>query len=294
MTAPLMPAITLTLIVHDHQPLGNFDHVIERACDDAYQPFVAFLERHPRVRLAIHTSGPLLEWLAVHRREYLSRLRALVRRGQVEPWGGGFYEPVLPGIPEIDRQGQILRMSDWIEEELGVRPRGLWLTERVWEPALAATLADAGIAVTALDDAHFLAAGLESGQLWGPYWTEDQGRGLRVLPIRRELRYRIPFEPPGRTIEWLRGAAEEGAGRLAVLGDDGEKFGLWPGTRATCWKEGWLDRLAEAIEAEPWIEWLTPSEAIERHAPLGLAYLPSASYHEMQEWSLPPAAQRRY
>jgi 4-alpha-glucanotransferase len=289
-----MRPITLTLIIHDHQPVGNFDGVIARACGDAYEPFLSFLERHPRFRLALHTSGPLLEWLARERRDMLARMRALIARGQVEPWGGAFYEPVLSGIPEIDRVGQIRRMSDWIEDEFGSRPRGMWLAERVWEPAFAGTLAHAGIACTAVDDAHFLAAGLEPDQLWGPYLTEDQGRSIRVLPIQRELRYRMPFEAPERTIEWLANAADGGEHRLAVLGDDGEKFGVWPGTHALCWEQGWLDRLAEALEREPWIELATPAEAIERHAPLGLTYLPTASYHEMQEWSLPLEAQARY
>src|SRR5262249_59873679 len=127
--------------------------------------------------------------------------RAARRRG--ERWGGGFYEPILPAIPEWDRAGQIALMSDWIEEELGARPRGLWLTERVWEPGLAATLVRAGVAYTALDDAHFFAAGFERDRLWGSWLTEDQGLALRVLPIHRDLRYRIPFEAPERVIELL-------------------------------------------------------------------------------------------
>src|SRR5258708_10996972 len=107
-------------------------------------------------------------------------------------------------------------MSDWIEEELGVRPRGLWLTERVWEPELAATLAEAGIEYTAVDDAHFFAAGFERDQLWGHWLTEDQGEALRVLPIHRDLRYRIPFEAPERTLELLAEVADAEPGRLAV------------------------------------------------------------------------------
>src|SRR5439155_20887957 len=47
-----------------------------------------------------------------------------------------------------------------------------------------------------------------------------------------------------------------------------------------------------ALEANPWIELATPAEAVARHAPLGLVYLPTASYHEMEEWSLPPEGQK--
>ncbi|MEK7330307.1 MAG: alpha-amylase/4-alpha-glucanotransferase domain-containing protein, partial [Candidatus Eisenbacteria bacterium] len=214
--------------------------------------------------------------------------------GQVELWGGGFFEPILPAIPEVDRRGQIRAMADWLELELGRRPRGLWLAERVWEPDLAASLAASGVGYTAVDDAHFVAAGFEREALWGYYLTEDQGRSVAVFPIHRELRYLVPFGEPEQTVELLRRVADGGEGRLAVLGDDGEKFGVWPGTHARCYEQHWLERFAEALAAQPWIELRTPAEVVAHHAPRGLAYLPTASYHEMQEWALPPAAQARY
>ncbi|TMQ73472.1 MAG: DUF1926 domain-containing protein [Candidatus Eisenbacteria bacterium] len=289
-----MRPLTLTLIVHDHQPVGNFDGVFQQAYDDAYAPFLAFLEGRPAFRLALHHSGPLLQWLALHHAEYLQRLRALVDRGQVELWGGGFFEPILPAIPEVDRRGQIRAMADWLELELGRRPRGLWLAERVWEPGLASSLVAAEAQYTAVDDAHFVAAGFERDALWGYYLTEDQGRSLAVFPIHRELRYLVPFGEPAQTVELLRRVAEGGEGRIAVLGDDGEKFGVWPGTRERCYDQGWLERFADALAAEPWLTLRPPGEAIAHHAPRGLAYLPTASYHEMEEWSLPPAAQARH
>ena len=289
-----MNPISLVLIVHDHQPIGNFDSVFRQAYDDAYGPFLAFIERRPEFRLALHTSGPLLQWLALHERDYLARLRARVEAGQVELWGGAFFEPILPAIPERDRRGQIRAMADWLELELGQRPRGGWLAERVWEPALPSSLAPAGVEYTAVDDAHFVAAGLEREQLWGYFLTEDQGRKMAVFPIHRELRYLVPFAEPEATVELLRRVAAGGPGRIAVLGDDGEKFGVWPGTKQRCYDEGWLERFAAALAAQPWIEVRTPAEAVAHHAPLGLAYLPTASYHEMQEWALPPEAQARY
>ena len=289
-----MRPVTLTLIVHDHQPVGNFDAVFRQAHADAYAPFLAFLESRPSMRLAFHHSGPLLQWLALHEPDYLRRLRALVERGQVELWGGGFFEPILPAIPEADRRGQIRSLADWLELELGRRPRGVWLAERVWEPGLASSLAAAGAEYTAVDDAHFVAAGFERDALWGWFHTEDQGRAIGVFPIHRELRYRVPFAAPEETIALLRRVAEGGEGRIAVLGDDGEKFGVWPGTHATCYEQGWLERFADMLADNPWIELRTPAEAMSHHPPRGLAYLPSASYHEMEEWSLPPRAQERY
>ncbi len=255
-----MRPVTLTLIVHDHQPVGNFDAVFQQAYFDAYAPFLAFLESRPAVRLAVHHSGPLLQWLALHHADYLQRLRVLVDRGQIELWGGGFFEPILPAIPEVDRRGQIRAMADWLELELGRRPHGLWLAERVWEPGLASSLAAAGAGYTAVDDAHFVAAGFERDALWGYFLTEDQGRSLAVFPIHRELRYLVPFGEPDQAIELLRRVAEGGEGRIAVLGDDGEKFGVWPGTHARCYEQHWLERFADALAAHPWIELRPPAE----------------------------------
>ncbi len=36
--------VTLVLVLHDHQPVGNFDDVFRGAYRDAYAPFLEFLE----------------------------------------------------------------------------------------------------------------------------------------------------------------------------------------------------------------------------------------------------------
>ena len=87
-------------------------------------------------------------------------VRELAGRGQLELLSGGFYEPVLSIIPEADRAGQVRMMNDFIRENFGQRPRGLWLTERVWEPHLPKSLAEAGIEYTLLDEEHFHYAGI--------------------------------------------------------------------------------------------------------------------------------------
>jgi len=83
-----MHPIVLSLALHNHQPVGNFDHVFAEATDKAYAPLLGALERHPRIRLALHYSGPLLDWLKVHRPELLQRVRSLVARGKVEGMTG--------------------------------------------------------------------------------------------------------------------------------------------------------------------------------------------------------------
>jgi alpha-amylase len=150
------PPLALVLALHNHQPHGNFGHVLQRATTRAYAPLLAALTEQPHMRLALHYSGTLLEWLTDERPEVVEQLAALVRRGQVELLTGGYHEPILPVVPPADRLGQIRALTGRISDQFGVTPTGLWLTERVWEPSLAYDLAAAGIHYTIVDDSHFL------------------------------------------------------------------------------------------------------------------------------------------
>ena len=107
----------------------------------------------------------------------------------------------------------------------------MWLAERVWEPALAKLIADAGMKFTLVDDGHFRAAGLE-GTLRGYYVTEKAGTPLALFPIDKKLREAIPFLKAWETIDVIDKLRGETEGDAAVTyGDDGEKFGVWPHTK---------------------------------------------------------------
>jgi alpha-amylase len=79
------------------------------------------------------------------------------------------------------------------------------------------------------------------------------------------------------------------------MGDDLEKFGVWPGTNKLCYTDGWLENLFVALEQNSdWLETATPAAAVASHPSFGRADLPAASYSEMMEWALPTAARNRY
>jgi hypothetical protein len=283
------PRISLALAIHNHQPVGNFGWVIADVFEVAYEPMVAALERHPGIRLSLHYSGPLLEWLRRERPEFVERLRALVARDQVELLGGGYFEPVLASLPEHDRIGQLRRMADELEATFGVRPAGAWLAERVWEPDIPTSLSAAGYRWTILDDAHFRAAAIPEEAIWGPYSTEDQGHLLTVFGTEQGLRYRIPFREVDEVIDYLRDHATEDGGRVGMMGDDGEKFGAWPTTWDHCWGERrWVERFFDALETHAgWLTTVTPSTWLRTEHSIGRIYVPTGSYAEMGEWALP-------
>jgi alpha-amylase len=285
----------LTLLIHAHQPCGNFEHVLEKAYDSSYLPFIEHLEKHPKVHLGLHYSGPLLTWIEKHRPEYFARLKMLVDTSQVELVGGGFYEPILVSIPPEDQHEQITRLAAYLEKHFGRQPSGAWLAERVWEPQLPTALGAAHVAYTLVDDMHFLAAGFEPEELFGSYIAEDRGRTVWLYPGQKALRYLIPFGKVEDVIAYLRDAASVHPEGVAAMGDDMEKFGVWPGTHDHCYKDGWLADFFTALEKNSdWLTVSTPGGYLETHAPLGRADLPTASYTEMMEWALPTRVRQRY
>ncbi len=281
--------------IHNHQPLGNFDHVFEEVYRQCYLPYFEVLKQFPQLKTTAHFSGCLLEWLKAHHPEYLETIGGLVQGGQLELLSGGFYEPILSSLPEEDAIGQIRMMNAFLESEFGCRPQGLWLTERIWSPHLPKIIAQAGIRYTIVDDTHFYYAGLEERQMHGYCLTESEGYPLGVFPISRTLRYSIPFDLPEVTLEHLRRYREEWGFDAVTYADDGEKFGGWPETHQWVYKEKYLHNFFAALEEQSdWLETVTFSEYLNGHPPAGRVYLPMASYEEMMEWSLPYEAGLRF
>lgn len=281
--------IPFLFAVHSHQPVGNFGWVFEDALDGCYQPFLEILDEFPEVKISLHYSGCLLEWIEQNRPQHVDLIKKLVGRGQVEIMGGGFYEPIFTAIPARDLRAQISSYLDHLEHTFGQRPKGIWLTERAWDPALPPVLSDLGVKYTLVDDSHFRYAGIEPENAWGPFVAEREGKSVIIFPIDKMLRYLIPFHEPEEALEYIIQRAADTPGFVACYGDDGEKFGVWPGTREHVFENGWLKSFFQALEKESdRIRTVKISDFLESASPRSRAYIPPASYEEMMEWVLPP------
>jgi len=281
--------VCLLLGVHAHQPAGNFPEVLELAHTRCYRPFLQTLHRYPDFKFAAHFSGWLLQWLFDHHPQDMALLREMVVRGQAELFGGGDMEPVLAAIPTRDRVGQLTALSDRLERLAGRRPQGAWLTERVWEPTVVPALADAGIRYVTVDDYHFLCTGKAVEELDGYYTTEEDGRALDLFPISESLRYRIPFAPAGEAVRFI-----EQAGSAAIYFDDIEKFGIWPETHEWVYERGWLAQFIAGVLGSARIRTLHFDAFRGRTPTRGVIYLPTTSYTEMNEWTLPAPRAHAY
>ncbi|MFA5975889.1 MAG: alpha-amylase/4-alpha-glucanotransferase domain-containing protein [Elusimicrobiota bacterium] len=287
-----MNRVHFILGCHNHQPIGNFDFVFEKAYQQSYLPFLEAMIRHPKLQWNLHATGVLWNWLEHHHPEYIEQIVLQVRENRVEILTGGFYEPILSALPDADKAGQIHKLTRYIRQRFRVKPRGMWLAERVWEPHLAKVLHENGITYTLLDDTHFFSTGMTEDDMTGAYLTEEQGATLNLLPIRQDLRYAIPFKDPGETINLLRRHATPTGYKALAMFDDGEKFGFWPDTYHHVYEDGWLEKFLTVLESNgDWIKTCRISDYLDAFPPGGRVYLPTSSYYEMSEWTLPAASQ---
>lgn len=288
-----MSRFRFAIVLHNHQPVGNFDGVMAQAQQQAYRPFLEHARRHPGIKFSFHQSGILWSFQEDRDPGFFRLIRDGIADGQIELLGGGFAEPILISIPEEDAIAQIRRLDQYLHEQFGVRPNGAWLTERIWEPHLPALLAKAGITHLPLDDTHFLYAGLSPEELHQSFLTEQLGQTLTVIPSQKELRYLIPFGRVDEVIGYLKQTAEKFPDGCVVYADDGEKFGVWPKTFDHCYTNGWIGQFFEALDRES--GWLETVHLSALAAPSGQrVYLPSASYAEMLQWALPAGSVRRF
>lgn len=280
-----MKKVSLLFGVHMHQPVDNFGDSVNEAIQLCYKPFFETMMKYPDFKFAVHSSGWLLDKIRVEHPDTFENMKSLTHNGSIEWIGAGYYEPVLSAIPSIDRRAQIKKMSAYISKYFGVKPKGLWLTERVWESALIPDLVASGIDYTVVDDYHFLSSGFDSAKMDGYYTTEESGLNIALFPIAKSLRYALPFYSVKRAVDTILECAKN-ENSAAIIFDDAEKFGLWPQTHAWVYEKKWLEGFVEAVLANENIIIDHYSNYMKNNRSLGIAYLNNTSYFEMGEWSL--------
>ncbi len=289
-----MGSIPFLFGLHNHQPVGNFDSVIEKLTKSCYSPFLKIARNYPFFKFSLHISGPLLNWWKDHDTKIIDLIAELCDRNQIELFGGGFYEPILAIWDKEDRIEQISILLNTIKELFGQTPQGLWLTERVWEQHIVEDIVDCGIRYVVVDDRHFIVSGFKKEDLYSYYLTESNGKVVSIFPIDEQLRYLIPFREPDRLAEYLMEIKNKGD--IAIYFDDGEKFGAWPGTYKWVYEDNWLINFLK--KAETWQENLVKftlfKEILKDIPARGICYLPTASYEEMEQWSLPYEASLKF
>jgi len=265
----------------------NFYHVIDHAVEKSYLPFFEIAAKKTDFKFSIHYSGWLFEYIKKNHKKLFGMMQDAGKNGQAEFFSGGYYEPVLASIPSVDRKEQIKMLNGFIEDNFKVSPKGLWLTERVWDSSIIPDCADVGIEYVIVDDYHFIAAGFYESMLHGHFKTEQDGHEMLIFPISEKLRYITPFSPAKDVAKYLKEIHDQGGKSLTIF-DDGEKFGLWPETYEWVYEKGWLSDFIDAVTGSDHTEFALFRDTVKTQKPAQIAYLPTVSYFEMGEWSLFP------
>ena len=275
-----MKKLKLVFGVHSGQPVGTTEEQFEQAYQYSYKPFLTVLYKYPKVKTAIHFSGVLLEWFEDKHPEYMMLINEMVKRRQVELIGGGFYSPVLPIIPSKDRVGQVEQLTTYLRRRFGKRPRGCWITEGVWEPALASTIKSSGMEYLFLDDIYFEQAGIGKENLYSPFVTDDQGKSVIVLPLHNDFITSAFHKSPDAYLrDLVELKANEGeAERLVSVMWNGEYFYSSPERYAEFFsEEGWLEQfLSKLSEHTHDVQTILPGKYLRGGAPFRRVYFPGS------------------
>ena len=280
-----MNKVSLLFGIHMHQPVDNFGSAVDNAIALCYKPFFETMIKYPQFKFSLHCSGWLLDKIRVEHPGIFKNIKALTKSDSIEWIGAGYYEPVLSSIPSKDRRAQIQKLSDYIYKHFKVRPKGLWLTERVWESSLVPDLVASDIEFTVLDDYHFLSSGFDASKMDGYYTTEESAQDLALFPISQSLRYALPFFSVEKAIDAIIGCSQN-ENSAAIIFDDAEKFGLWPKTHEWVYEKKWLENFVQSVLENPRIVPQHYTNYYKENRSLGIAYLNNTSYFEMGEWSL--------
>ena len=186
--------IRFALVIHNHQPFGNKNEIIERIFQTSYFPFLKILETYPRIQVNLHYTGFLLDWMGQHHPEVLDLLRKLVDREQVELGGGAYFEPVVAVIPDVDIRGQTTLLRDRISSLFHREPQGFWTAERAWEPHLPEILSDMDASHSFIDDVSFESVGLSESDCFEPYLVESRGKYVTIFPILKKAALPDPVQ----------------------------------------------------------------------------------------------------
>ena len=276
-----MKKIDLLFGLHMHQPVDNFAKTVDEAIKLCYKPLFKTLKKFPTFKFALHSSGWLLEYIKKYHKELFDDIKDMTDKNQIEFFTGGFYEPILSSIPKDDAISQIKLLTEYIQKEFNTAPKGLWLTERVWDDSIIEICKKSKIDYAMVDDYHFIASGMDKNSINGYYLTEYNGDKLALFAIAKDLRYAIPFNKPTEAINTIKEQSE-----VAVIFDDAEKFGLWPNTNKWVYKEKWLEKFLTLLTKDKDITTSHFSKYYNSNRAKGIIYLQNFSYYEMNKWAL--------
>lgn len=201
-----MQSFRVVIGMYNNLPYSASNALYEQEYQGAWRPFLSGLYKFPSIKSIIHFSGTIFSWLEENHPEYMYLLTEMVRRGQIELLGGGFYNPLAPLISTQDMTGQVEALSAFIRKTFGKRPSGAWLYEYAWTPSLPAILQNSKIQYSFLPAQCYME--MYAAPPFSPsfFASEDHRKTVCLFPVFESRTGEGGFEPYEKTLIRLQQA----------------------------------------------------------------------------------------
>ncbi len=267
-------------ILHIYQPPHWPAATVRKVARESYRPLMRILKRHPEIRITLNCAGSLSEQLrALKYHDIIRDIRQLARQGQIELLGSALYHPILPKLPEAEMRRQIQLNTQVNKKILGAvyQPRGIFLPELAYSPAVARVTQKLGFRYMILDEiAHTGRFGEVTPDTQYIHRQTKQAVVFRNKFISDFLAFRAPLSRPAAFwTELKQGGRSE---HTLITAFDGEGLGHHrPGA----------DKLWERLMTDARVESVTISQLLKTyHATASVSPLRSS-------WSSRPSELKR-
>lgn len=174
---------------------GHEQSEYEAQYQNIYKPLISSLYTLPELPFTLHMSGSLVDWLEHYHAEFFMILNEMISRKQIDILGGGYYAPLFPLIPPVDRVGQLELLTTALRKFFGKRPRGAWIPSSAWDPSMISSLTTCGLEYVLLDRIMIESSGFSDVDGYAPVTVEDNGKTVTVLPLDNLYRNLERFSP---------------------------------------------------------------------------------------------------
>ncbi len=169
----------------------ELNDVLEKNYQNVYKPVIKFLYSHPDFSFTFSFSGNQIQFLKKKRTEFITILKQLVDRNQVEVLGGGYYDPVLPLLYTVDRNGQLDLLSSEVRQAIGKRPRGVSVFADCWDSSLVNSLQTCGFEFVLLESSLVP----QTKRKYLPLIMTDRGKSIEIIPYYDNLKPSSEIQP---------------------------------------------------------------------------------------------------
>lgn len=160
------------------------NEAFEEIYKDVLSPLAKLLYANPEINFTLSFSGPQIKYFKRCKNEYISIIHELLDRKQIEVLGGGYYDPILPLLTNLDRVSQIDLLTGEIRQNFGKHPRGMTLFGDCWDSSIVNSCQSCGIEYVLMDSSFINPSKL----CFLPLYMTELNKSIEIYPTYDDLK----------------------------------------------------------------------------------------------------------